>query len=330
MTIHLLLGVFVLIFFVETAFAQEGAAANLLPRDWSGWLEKNAGLTLDDRLLLRPFADARESGTAAAIARAPESLESRPYLADRGDGIHTSLLGTWVRKQELLVYLFYEYTRTNRAEYKPSDFGFGLDRDFRAKKEEHEALIFLAYGITDRLAVEFESASFTSASQKKASNDPSDMPHTFRESGLGDTEAQIRYRLLDETQWRPELTGFFEVVFPLQENKRLIGTQHWELSLGALLTKGFSWGTITLKASGMYSTGEGKLDWGDYGIEYAKKIGDRWRLVLALEGVQDELEAVAEIQFQVNRRVTIKLNSGFGLTSKAPDFAPEIGVLFSF
>jgi len=23
-------------------------------------------------------------------------------------------------------------------------------------------------------------------------------------------------------------------------------------------------------------------------------------------------------------------NSGFGLTSKAPDFAPEIGVLFSF
>jgi len=98
----------------------------------------------------------------------------------------------------------------------------------------------------------------------------------------------------------------------------------------SLAPRPISWGTITLKASGTYSTGEGKLDWGDYGIEYAKKIGDRWRVVLALEGFQAELEAVAEIQWQVSRRVTIKLNSGFGLTSKAPDFAPEIGVLFSF
>jgi len=319
------LGVLVLILRVGTAAGQEGAAWNPPLLSWGERAEKTPALLL-------PFRNVRESGTETALARdraETEQWESRPYLRDRGDGIHTSLLGTYVRKHELLLYLFYEYTRTSKAEYKPSDLGFGLDREFRAKKEEHEGLIFLSYGITDRLAVEFESAVYTAASQTRASADPSAMPQTFRESGLGDTEAQIRFRWFEETDTRPELISFFEVVFPLQQHKRLIGTQHWELSLGALLTKGFSWGTITLKGSGSYSTGEGKLELGDYGIEYVKRIGDQC-LVLALEGVQDELEAVAEIQWELSRRVTIKLNSGFGLTSKAPNFAPEIGVLFRF
>ena len=49
-----------------------------------------------------------------------------------------------------------------------------------------------------------------------------------------------------------------------------------------------------------------------------------------MEGDQDEVQAILEIQYQVRPNITIKLNSGFGLTSKAPEFAPEVGVLFSF
>ena len=269
--------------------------------------------------------------TAAAQARAQsEEWKSRPYLADRGDGIHTSLFGTYVRKNELLVYLFYEYTRNRDAEYKPSELGFGLDRDFRAKREDHEALIFAAYGITDSLAVEFESAVYTTASQSKSRDDFSSMPQTFRESGLGDTEAQIRYRWFEETEVRPELISFFEVVFPLQKNKHVIGTQDWELNLGVNLTKGFPWGTLMLKGSYRYSAADSDFDFGEYGIEYVKRLSDRWRLVLAIEGEQDELSAIAEIQWKLKPNVTIKLNSGFGLTSKTADFAPEVGILFSF
>jgi hypothetical protein len=32
----------------------------------------------------------------------------------------------------------------------------------------------------------------------------------------------------------------------------------------------------------------------------------------------------------VGRFAVLKLNSGFGLTQKAPDIAPEVGVLFRF
>ena len=43
---------------------------------------------------------------------------------------------------------------------------------------------------------------------------------------------------------------------------------------------------------------------------------------------QDEI--IGEVQYALTKNVTIKLNSGFGLTKKAPDFAPEVGILFSF
>src|SRR6266571_2363209 len=84
------------------------------------------------------------------------------------------------------------------------------------------------------------------------------------------------------------------------------------------------------RVGAFYSTGNGKLELGEYGIEDVKRLSDKWRLVAAVEGDQDEVSAILEVQYQVTPNIMIKLNSGFGLTSKAPEFAPEIGVLFSF
>jgi hypothetical protein len=38
---------------------------------------------------------------------------------------------------------------------------------------------------------------------------------------------------------------------------------------------------------------------------------------------------IPEVQWSVRQNVTLKLNSAFGVTSKATDWAPEIGVLVS-
>jgi hypothetical protein len=326
----------------NTAFGQDEAIRQPLSLNWGVPVEKRPRLTLLDEKWFPPFddklillgKDAGERGAETAMAQAPvvgaEDWKSRPYLADRGDGIHTSLFGTYVRKNEFLVYLFYEYTRNRDAEYKPSEFGFASDRDFRAKKEEHEFLIFASYAFTDSLMIELESALYTYASQSRASGDTSGMPRLFSESGVGDTEGQIRYRWFEETEVRPELLSYVGVVFPLQPNKKLIGTQDWEFSAGVNITKGFPFGTFMVKIGAFYSTGEGKLELGEYGIEYVKRLSDKWRLVAAVEGDQDEVQAILEVQYQVRPNITIKLNSGFGLTSKAPEFAPEIGVLFSF
>ena len=252
-----------------------------------------------------------------------------PYLADRGSGIPTSMFGDYVRSGELKVYPFYEYT-SQKLEYKPAELGFGLDQDFRGQFREHEAMFFLAYGVSDRLAVEFESALFASARLRKDPGDPSAMPAVLRESGFGDTQIEARWRWGRETFSRPEVFSYLEVDFPFQRNRKIIGTQTWAYKLGTGAIKGFSFGTLTLRAAGEYDEAEKKVVFGEYALEYLKRVSTNWRVYSGIEGDQDEVELIIEGQRRLGARATLKLNSGFGLTSKAPDFAPEIGVMFRF
>ena len=251
------------------------------------------------------------------------------YLADRGTGIPTSMFADYVRSGELKVYPFYEYTSWN-LEYKPSELGFGLNQDFRGQFREHEAMFFVAYGVSDRLALEFESALFTSARLRKDPADPSAMPAVLRESGFGDTQVETRWRWARETFSRPEVFSYLEVDFPFQRNRTIIGTQTWAYKLGTGAIKGFSFGTLTLRAAGEYDEAEKKVVFGEYALEYLKRLSTNWRVYSGIEGDQDEVELIIEGQRRLGARATLKLNSGFGLSSKAPDFAPEIGVMFRF
>lgn len=256
--------------------------------------------------------------------------ELPPYLKDRGTGVATSMLGTYVRAGELLVYPFYENTTNRDQEYAPEELGFEGTQDYRAKGIEHEALVFLSYGVSESVALELESALWTTATQHKSSDDPSTMPSEVSESGFGDTQAELRWRWWKESDTRPEFWSYFETVFPFQKNRKLIGTQDWELIQGFGLTRGFRFGTLTTRASVGYQAEEGKVAFDEYAVEYLKRITPQWRGVVAVEGEEDEVAAIVEVQRQIARNAVLKLNNGFGLTSKAPDLAPEVGILVSW
>ena len=260
----------------------------------------------------------------------PTRDETPPYLYDRGTGVSTSLFGTYVRKGELLFYPFYEYTRNRDQEYKPSELGFAGEHDQRALNTEREDLIFFSYGISENVALEVESALHTSMTQDKATGDTSAVPSRLRESGFGDTQAELRWRWWKETPSRPEFWSYFEVVFPFQRDRVMIGTQDWEVIQGFGLTRGFRFGTLTGRVSASYTAEDQSVIFGEYAMEYLKRLGSRWRGVLAVEGEQDEVAGIVEAQWEIAPRALIKLNNGFGLTSKAPDLAPEVGVVFSF
>ena len=259
-------------------------------------------------------------------ARAQEN-DLPVYLRDRGTGIPMSQFGTYVRKGELLVYPFFEYYRDKDFEYKPSEFGFGIDQDYRGKYRASEGLLFIGYGLTDWLAVEVEAA-VIDATLETSLEDLSGIPERIHESGLGDVEGQLRARWNRETERRPEVFTYFEAVAPLQKDKQLIGTREWELKLGTGLTKGFSWGTITVRGAVEYLQDEGRVDLGEYAVEYLKKVSPHWRIYLGVEGEQDEVSAIPEVQWHLTDSIFIRLNSPFGLTSN--DWAPEIGVVFAF
>ena len=272
---------------------------------------------------------------AAAVAAAsfPRSLgaqEGPRYLRDRGTGIPTSMFGTYVRKGELLFYPFAEWYADRDLEYKPSELGYGVAEDFRGRYSASEALLFLGYGLTENIALELEGA-VISAELEKSANDPSAMPSEVEEHGLGDVEAQIRWRFRRETEARPELFTYFETVFPFQKHRKLIGTSAWEYKLGFGMTRGYRWGTMTVRVAGEYSGEESKLEAGEYAIEYLRRLSPRWRIASLIEGNQlDEVALITEVQWHLLPRAFIKLNNGWGITRNATDFAPEVGVMLSF
>jgi hypothetical protein len=248
---------------------------------------------------------------------------------DRGAGQPTSMFGTYIRPGEWLLYPFVERYKDKNLEYSPDEFGHGLDADYRGTYYATEALIFLAYGLTSRLAVEFEAA-VISAEMGKAPDDPSTMPSEIEESGLGDVEGQLRYRWNNETDRAPEVFSYFETVFPLQKNRQLIGTQDWEFKLGSGVVRGFSWGTTTIRAAVEYDAADQNVALGEVAVEYLKRLNSSFRVYAGVEGVQDEIEGIFEVQWFLRPDVFLKFNNAFGLTSKATDYAPEFGLMFSF
>jgi hypothetical protein len=264
---------------------------------------------------------------AAFPQPAAQAAEAPPRSRDRGDGLPLSMFGTYISKGELVVYPFYEYYRDGNYEYEAGELGYAGTEELRGRYRAHEALIFLAYGVTDRLAFEFEAATIT-ASLDKSPSDTSALPTRLEQSGLGDVEAQLRWRWNRESDTRPEVFSYFETVFPVQRKKLLIGTTSYEYKFGTGIIRGLRWGTITARAAVAHA--DGSFEPGEYALEYLRRISPRFRLFAGVEGSEDEVEAITEAQVFLRDNVVLKVNNAFGITSKAPGWAPEIGVAVRF
>jgi hypothetical protein len=301
------------------AFAQQGEAAAARCRN-----HVLGAMTLGPLLvvLTSVCAEAQEQPSL------PSPVTER--LRDRGEGLPTSMFGTYVRKGEFLLYPFFEYYHDADFEYSPEELGFVGDVDYRGRYRAQEGLLFLAYGLTDNLAVEFEAA-IISASLDKAPADPSALPVRTTESGLGDIEGQIRWRWRKETGDGPEVFSFTEIVVPHHQEKILIGTPGWEMKFGTGVIRGFGWGTLTARAAVAYDEASSShFDSGEYAIEYLKRLSQTWRLYAGIEGEQDEVSLIGEMQWHITPRIIARFNTGVGLTSKATDWAPEVGIVFAF
>lgn len=262
-------------------------------------------------------------------ARAQERLPF--FLEDRGGGVSTSIFGTYIQKGEFLVYPFYEYVKASADEYHGAELGFVGDIDYLGRAEEHEAVLFLGYGLTENLAIELEGELYVTKTLERAPDDTTTgMPERLEESGLGDVEAQLRWRFQQETESRPELFSNLEITFPTQRDKVLIGSSEWGFAVGFGVVKGFRWGTLTSRISVAYDGEESEVGLGEYAIEYLKKISPSLVAFSAIEGEDDEISFHLGAQWRIAPGLYGKLSTGVGVTEKTDDFAPEVGLLFSF
>jgi hypothetical protein len=262
----------------------------------------------------------------------PQTID---YLRDRGPGIPTSQFGTYIEAGQWILYPFVEYEKNTDEEYSPIELrfprpGFVGEEEFLGESTQTEAVFFVGYGLNEKIAIEFEAELYASAELVKSPLDTSPVPPRLSESGFAGAEAQIRWMMREETRERPAMYSFAEVEFPFQDKKVLIGAQDFEAAVGIGFIRAYSWGTLNYRASIGFDGAENKLELGEYAIEYLKRVNDRWRFVATVEGEDDEVSLIGEAQLTLAPRMILKLNSGFGLTEKAADIAPEIGVLFTF
>lgn len=256
--------------------------------------------------------------------------QSTAQPPDPERGIPTSMFGTFIKKGEVIVYPFFEAYIDDDFEYKPEELGAIGDVDYRGRYRAKEGLVLVSYGISDRVAIEFEIAGIT-ASLDKAAADQSALRPRIEESGLGDVEGQVRWRWRREASSRPEIFSYTEFVVPHHKDKVLIGTSGAEIKFGAGIARGLSWGTFLARAAVEYAAASSsQFDIGEYAVEMVRPLGSHFRLYAGIEGEQDEVSAIGEIQWRIGRHAVIKANTGIGLTSKATDVAPEIGMLFTF
>lgn len=256
--------------------------------------------------------------------------EELPYfLKDRGTGIASSMFGTYIRRGDFIIYPYWEYYLDNDREYKPQELGYGVDVDYRGRYRESEFLFFLAYGLSEHVAFQTELAAAT-ATLWKSPNDSSGLPPQVEESGLSSFETQLRWRWGQETGRRPEFWGYLDVVYPINTDKLIIGSDGWDVEWGTGVTRGFLWGTATLRASVFYeSASSTHFDLGEYAVEYLKRVSPSWRLFGAVAGSGDEVSLITEAQWHLSPKVFIRFSQEIGLTSRANDWEPQIGVLFT-
>ena len=78
-----------------------------------------------------------------------------------------------------------------------------------------------------------------------------------------------------------------------------------------------------------YAQADGTLEIGEYALEYLKRLSPRWRVYSGIEGTQDEVELIGEAQWHPSERLYFRFNLARGLTSKATDWGPDVGIVFA-
>ena len=281
---------------------------------------------------IRWFVVALLATPAALAGPGATADESLPlHLIDRGTGVPITTIGTYVRDGEWLVMPSIGYASDSNFQYDPNEFGFASLTEFEGKYSATDGGVLLAYGLSDRIALEFSIAG-TDLSLDKAAADLSGMPATRKESGLGDIKLGLDWRWLTESGQRPEIFSYVVTSIPHDQDKPLAGTPESVTQLGIGAIRGFSWGTVTLRTGALYEpSSTSTIDWGNLSLEYLKRLSSSFTFagsVALNEG--DEGTLTTELQWRVSPTAVIKFNNGLGFTSPGLDWAPQIGVLLSF
>jgi len=277
-----------------------------------------------------PLTMVRAATAAALVSAIPAVALAQGQRLDQL-GVRSSMFETYIQPHQWLVFPHFAYTTDHNIDYTPADLGYGADTlALQGRFRSTEAELFIAYGVTDWLALEAEGSHIT-ATFNKSSRDTSAAPARIHEAGFADWAVQARMRLARQRGRWPQVFAAFELLPPMQRGKKLIGDLHWNLKGEIGLAREFGWGTMSARTTIEYNRGDHHWDLGETSLEYMRQVSSAGRLLFAIEGGEggalDEWVFVSAGRWRIGEGLFVKFANSFGLQWKSTDWETQLGLM---
>ncbi len=160
-----------------------------------------------------------------------------------------------------------------------------------------------------------------------------------KESGLNDTEVKLKYRLMDEKDWRPALAVTGTIKIPTASKSKGLGSGQTDFGINTIVTKNLGKRFALHLNLGYTFIGEDKVD-----NELNCSLGgqfiltDKWALVGEIVGANnlngrkgdDPLSGLIGAYYLITNKIVWDAGLEIGMSKAAPDFRFTTGLTILF
>jgi hypothetical protein len=198
------------------------------------------------------------------------------------------------------------------------------------RDREYKPSLTLSYGLSEKADIGIGSAYLFVHPQEGGNQD-----------GLGDTEAKVKYRLMEEEEkgWRPAFSIAGKLKAPTASESKGLGSGKADYGVNAIVTKNLSkrW-VLHVNMGYTFIGGEGASNEMNYSLSAQLIVSDKWALVGEVVGVNnfngrgedDPFSALVGAYYQINDNFVWDIGFAKGMNSAAPDFRITTGLTFFF
>jgi cobalt/nickel transport protein len=160
-----------------------------------------------------------------------------------------------------------------------------------------------------------------------------------RENGLADTEVKLKYRPLDEKDWRPAFALAGIVKIPTASKSKGLGSGQTDFGMNAIITKSFGKRLVLHLNAGYTFIGEDHVDNElNYSMAIQFILTEKLAFVGELVGINnlngrkgdDPLSGLIGIQLSITDKFIWDAGVEMGMNKAAPDYRLTTGFTFLF
>jgi cobalt/nickel transport protein len=160
-----------------------------------------------------------------------------------------------------------------------------------------------------------------------------------RENGMADTKVKLKYRWMDEKNWRPAFTVSGILKIPTASESKGLGSGQTDFGINAILTKTLSKKWVAHLNLGYTFIGEDHVNNEfNYSIAAQFLLTEKWSLVGEIVGVNnfngrhgdDPFSGLIGTCYSITEKIVWDVGLEIGMSKAAPDFRLTTGLTWLF